>query len=538
MMMLFRRSASRGRDFSDWFWPRGLLLLSLGVLAVPIALWSAFWLRAPWSVAMVVILVAALWTLGHGSDDVALDLPTRRELRATAWWAFVPLALMCFGSGIGGWGYQSSDWNKHNAVLADLVRFEWPVRYMEAPDAVHLTYYTAFYLPAALVGKVFGWTGALVAHQLGALVVMGLLAAWLAWLGGPRVKWIGVVFAGFGGMDYLAAIIGPLLHGGMPQLVPFSREWWEKPILWWAYYAHATELFWVPHTALAGWLGSAILLRGTSPLRTADKGAVSSENWNDLSFDLVACALLPLWSPWAWIGCLVLLGVRVVQQRRTGRSLGVWPWVFMVAVWGMQFGYLMSRLPLPKGVTGVRGYRPSFAAPGLIREFGVSFFSSWLAFSLVEFGVFALLCVLLWRRAKFSSSLAPFLLVSVLMLVALPLFQYGLYNDLLRAAVVPLVVLCLSCVSALRVSSLQGVRALKTVLVVALGIGGLHSIQYAIYFAHTEKEDMKAHRLVHLPNLKKTPTVYGLYAHDHRPQLLTQYIGRDDSVWARWFLKP
>ncbi len=538
MTMSFRRSASpsRGHDFSQWFWPHGLLLLSLGVLAAPIALWSACWLRAPWNIAMVVALGAVLWALARGTTEapLGLDLPTRRELQTTAWWAFVPLALMCFASGIGGWGYQTSDWKKHNAVLADLVRFDWPVRYSEAPGAVHLTYYTAFYLPAAFVGKFFGWTAALVAHQLGSLVVMGLLAAWLSWLVGPRAKWIGLLFAAFGGMDYLAAILSTLLHGGALQLGPLSREWWEKPIPWWAYYAHATELFWVPHTALAGWLGGAILLRGTSPLRNTEATPNANERWNDLSFDLVACALLPLWNPWAWLGCLALLGVRIVQQRRSGQGRAVWPWLFMLGVWAMQFGYLMSRVPLPSGVVGGRGYKPTFTASAFISEFGVRFFTSWLSFSLVEFGVYAILCVLLWRRAKVASPLAPFLWVSVALLLVLPLFQYGLYNDLLRSAVTPLMVVCLACASALRIPTIQRAGALKAVLIGALCIGALHSVQYAIYFVHTEKSD----GLVHLPRLDKTPTVYALYAHDHRPQLLTQYIGRDDSLWARWFLKP
>ncbi|RYX84538.1 hypothetical protein EON83_09305 [bacterium] len=532
--MPFRRSNSpaSGHDFSQWFWPCGLLIVSVAVLATPLILWAAFWLRTPWNVAMVVAVVAALWALARGEDESALDLPTCRDLRMTALWAFAPLALMCFGSGIGGLGYQSGDWKKHNAVLADLVRFEWPVRYSEAPDAVHLTYYTAFYLPAALVGKVFGWTAALIAHQAGALVVMGLMAAWLAWLVGPRARWAGVLFAAFGGLDYLGDKITGLSRGHGFHLKPISNEWWEKPIQWWGYYAHATELFWVPHAALAGWLGCAILLRGTSPLSKQD--GEKSDCWRSLSFDLVTCALLPLWNPWAWIGCLPLLAVRVGQQVRSKRKMALWPWVFVVALWPMQFGYLMSRVPLPAGVAGGRGYKFTFMAPAFIRDYGISFFSSWIAFSLFEFGIFAILSVLLWRRARITSPLMPFLLASVATLVVLPLFQYGLYNDLLRSVVAPLVVVCLACASALRVPLPQRTPALRVFLVVLLCIGGLHSVQYAIYFAHTEKTE----GLVHFPNKDKTPTIYEMYAHDRRPQLITQYVGRDDSLWARWFLKP
>ncbi len=53
-------------------------------------------------------------------------------------------------SGIGGIGFQHYDWNKHNAILSDLVRESWPVGYTYYGRPVALVYYIAYYLPAAL----------------------------------------------------------------------------------------------------------------------------------------------------------------------------------------------------------------------------------------------------------------------------------------------------------------------------------------------------------------------------------------------------
>lgn len=531
------RLASREQGFSQWFWPKGLLFSSLFVLAIPVAMWGAFWLRAPWNLLFVGAIVAALWFLPRGSGNSVLESDTRRELWMTALWAFMPLALMCVVSGIGGIGTQSEDWLKHNAVLADLVRSDWPVHYRYNSTPVHLTYYTAFYLPAAFMGKLGGWGVALAVHQLGSLIVLGLVAAWLSWIMGKRARWVGVLFAAFGGVDYFAAKIVALAHGQPFELAPFSLEWWEKPIPWWGYYSHVTELFWVPHAALAGWLGTVLLLRVVSPL-TARSGGLDA-SWSDVSFDVVTCALLPLWNPWAWLGYLPLLGVRLVQQIRSRRRILIWPWVCLIGLWAMQFGYLMSRISLPAGISGGVGYHPTFTAFEFMRQYGSGvYIETWLGFTFVEFGFYALLCLLLWKTAKAPSPLRPFLVVSALALGLLPLFHYGLYNDLLRSAVAPLAVVCLSCATVLHMPRTRRTSPFKAVLALALCFGALHSAQYAINVMHDVKLSITSHSgLLHQPVLSKMPTVYALFAHDPHPQLITQYMGRDDSTWARWFLK-
>lgn len=61
---------------------------------------------------------------------------------------------VCICSGIGGFVYQSGDWDKHNAVLRDLINYSWPVYYENG--SVMLTYYIAGYLIPAIIGKIFG----------------------------------------------------------------------------------------------------------------------------------------------------------------------------------------------------------------------------------------------------------------------------------------------------------------------------------------------------------------------------------------------
>jgi hypothetical protein len=59
-------------------------------------------------------------------------------------------------SGIGGFGYQHYDWDKHNAVLSDLVHESWPVGYTDYGHPVALVYYIAYYSARRAGGKTLG----------------------------------------------------------------------------------------------------------------------------------------------------------------------------------------------------------------------------------------------------------------------------------------------------------------------------------------------------------------------------------------------
>lgn len=71
---------------------------------------------------------------------------------------FALLFLLFIGymAGWGRWAKQSYDWNKHNAVLSDLIEKEWPVYYENEDEKSMLTYYIGQYMVPALGGKIAG----------------------------------------------------------------------------------------------------------------------------------------------------------------------------------------------------------------------------------------------------------------------------------------------------------------------------------------------------------------------------------------------
>ena len=137
-----RAAAGLKLDLARW---------SLLYLALPHALFLIGWLRW-WIAASLTLLLAAAWLRRPaGSRTVTLG-----GVLFAAGAAFAVL----IQSGVGGFGPQDMDWHKHNAVLMDLIRSPWPVVYEADGDRMALVYYVAYYLPAAVAGKLAGWRAA------------------------------------------------------------------------------------------------------------------------------------------------------------------------------------------------------------------------------------------------------------------------------------------------------------------------------------------------------------------------------------------
>ena len=100
-------------------------------MALPVGLFLAGWLRPPWAVLGVVTLLLGIvsWArrlraTGGAADGWAGQSPSGRWRARFSWWRCV-VALL----GPGGFGTQTWDWAKHNAILKDLVDQPWPVGY-------------------------------------------------------------------------------------------------------------------------------------------------------------------------------------------------------------------------------------------------------------------------------------------------------------------------------------------------------------------------------------------------------------------------
>lgn len=128
-----------------------LILINLLYCYIPLFIFLLGWVKLWIAILVTICLGYFLYKFYAGikeSSSVSIPLPVLIGVG-------LALLVVCVLAGMGNWVLQVPDYNKHNAVLQDLVRFDWPVIY-DKYDTALLTYYIGQYLPPALIGKLAG----------------------------------------------------------------------------------------------------------------------------------------------------------------------------------------------------------------------------------------------------------------------------------------------------------------------------------------------------------------------------------------------
>ncbi len=509
---------------------RALRVLTAAFLGLPVALFLLGWLRpAVAAVALAALGLALAGLVGRRlGAAVATARPVSVPLPALLL-ALVPAATLAVVSGAGGLGPRNWDWAKHDAVLRDLVAQPWPVRYATESGTTALVYYIAYYLPAAAVGKVAGWLAANAVLAATSLVGAVLAVLWLVVLARGAPLLCGSLLAVFSGMDVLGAA---LLSRWPPDLArifgDYHLEWWATH---WQYSSTASLLYFAPGQAIAGWLLAALLVDaaegGRAPVPIAAVLAVGL-----------------LWSPFVVIGVLPL-AIAVLLGR--GRSLAAVTRAQATAanVAGALLGavltlYFASRaLPLALPAR----YHP--AAPAVTRgdlrlmpaELGLgTFLASYAVFMACEFLLLWLLLLREHGAGREDGALRPALLAAGGTLLVLPLFHYGLYNDLvMRASIPALFVLLIAAARALR----RGVATRRrAAIAVVLAVGALYGGN--LLRLHLEWI-YRARRIAFVAPQGSVRSLFQIQLYDPaamRKEFVTQYLGSTDAPFFRLLAPP
>ena len=185
-------------------------------LSLPYLGFFGGWLRHPYSLIAVFVLLIGT---AVGIREAYLACHSAASKGEPPWTAgsilavILPALVLAPLAGVGGWGYQDADWLTQNGVFRDLVNQPWPVIYETSSGPLLQVYYVAFFLPAALVGKLLSWHAA--NHAMFLCFAFGLCVSmlWVRKLSGVGLWWCVPVFLAFSGMD----IIG--------QALRFAGEW-------------------------------------------------------------------------------------------------------------------------------------------------------------------------------------------------------------------------------------------------------------------------------------------------------------------------
>jgi hypothetical protein len=423
--------------------------VAIGYLCLPLVIFLVGWFEWWAALPLVACTLYALRPLIARWPAAGTRLPVTPLQLAVA------VLIGCGWSILGGTDhlvFTNADWHIRDAVLHDLVNSPWPVGYglLDGKETL-LRAPLAYFLPAALVGKVAGLSMAHLAMAvwtaMGAtLFLLQVLSLTRSRVGIAVVVAVVVVF--FSGLD----IVGSLLNDG-PR---FRTDWNITTHLeWWAglyqYSSMTTQLFWVPNHALAGWLIIGLLYR--------DDRFTGIDTL--LPILVVAAAL---WSPLTAIGLLPFVawkaGAHMLQQHSL-RLLHPKVWAPALMVGLPVAGFLtLDPTNIKKGLALSHDGFGDFVMD-LLRQ---------AQFFLLEAG-FIGLAILAIRR---SSEVA----LALLILAVLPFAYLGPGNDLvMRASIPSLAVLAIGASLSLveKAADARGMRK-KVVLGGLLAIGAVTSV--------------------------------------------------------------
>ena len=375
---------------------------ALGYLALPNALFVAGWIFPPLGPLAGLVLALGVVALAR-RRIAAIDPP----LGPVTLLIVAIAALWCVLAGLGHFVYANSDWVVRDAVLLDLVRRPWPVTYSLDGVATVLRAPIGYFLPAALVGKLWGVRAAELALLAWTVVGVSLTFALMLRDRPPlRAALVRIgVFVAFSGMD----VLGMYTHYN-PFQPGDHLEWWAFVF---QYSSQTTQLFWVPNHALPGWIAIAWLL-GQDPRRLP------------LAPAILFVVFVPLWSPLTAIGVAPLFGVAIVRRLLADRFRGA---LATIADWRLLLPLAACVvLVLPYLVAGSDAVASGSNAD--LRWVGEDIVPRVIEFALFEFAGFALL---LLKRDR----LDPLLWTAIVVLLALPFYRFGPYNDLVMRGSIP-----------------------------------------------------------------------------------------------------
>lgn len=384
------------------------LAVALALFGAPTALF-ALTMRAPYAISLgvgalaCIVLGARALATGQG-DFLGAALDARRLL--------VCLALAAFLLLLGGETHlfrPTTDWYLRDAVLADLVKGGFPVVYRVNDADFMLRAPLGMYVLPALAGQIVGLKGAHVAMLAQNALLFGVILYALLSLGRGWTNL--VIVLGFAGVAGLIRFLGYLGSGRIETMIPGNdtTDAWNSLL---QYSGSITQLFWVPNHALPGWLLAVLLLlRARREIDVATVG--------------VAVALLLFWSPLAILPAVpTLVYFTLKAPRETLLARRTW------------LGLIAALLCLPV-VAYVTAASDTVPRPDILGD--EKFWPTYFAFLPVQLGA----AIVVWYlRARAPAEWLALLWVNVALLVALPFFSFGEFNDLvMRGSIASLTIL-------------------------------------------------------------------------------------------------
>ena len=265
--------------------------LSCLYILLPFLIFAAGWMKLYYAVPAVLLLVFCYWKVCKDAPELWFPDITRDNIIRSLFILGV-IAVWVYMSGIGKFVYQNNDHPIRNVLFNILVEYDWPViNYDILPqnvgkfDVTALIYYIGYWLPSAVIGKIFGLRAGYYAQAVWAVLGIALVYYFICARAKKIVVWPLWIFIFFSGLD----IAGVFLTNADIALYEsiWHAEWWSIP---YEYSSMTTQLFWVFNQAIPAWLCTILVW--------------TQKNNRNIVF-ILACCLLT--STFPFVGLLLLV---------------------------------------------------------------------------------------------------------------------------------------------------------------------------------------------------------------------------------------
>jgi hypothetical protein len=230
-------------------------------LFLPFALFVVGWTRLGISIPVLIVMAICFYRMIKSFPELWLPEFTREDVFKVTIILFI-IFIWVYLSGIGKFVFQNQmDHHYRNGIFDMLVAEKWPVVNYSPPieyykEPIALVYYFGFWLPPAIIGKLFGLTAGYFAQAVWALIGIFLfyyliLAKYIQKI----VFWPLFIIIFFSGLD----IVGMYLLGHKLSEISSTEhiEWWAGMF---QFSSMTTQLFWVFNQAVPAWLTTLVLL--------------------------------------------------------------------------------------------------------------------------------------------------------------------------------------------------------------------------------------------------------------------------------------
>lgn len=348
--------------------------------------------------------------------------------------------------------YQTWDQHYRNAILRDLIDFQWPVIY-DTGNA--LVYYYTYWLIPALFGKFLGFTAAnvvlLIQNVLGITLTYLCLCIYIIPRKRTHIWIILVILIFFGGLNEFGYMWIDILGQGTYGM--FNPGGWGDIYYNYGYQYSPNDvlLAWVYNQTIVPWMATMLFL-----LKPDIK-----------YYAFLGLCLLPF-GPLPFIGLFIIMVVSFIVELLRRKNRNIWKEVFSIP----NICAVASILPIFALFYKTNVSANHIGLYEVIDAFGPKHIIFLIVFYLLEFGIYLILI----RRDYKHSSLFLTILISLLII---PHIQLGFGRDFGMRASIPALFILMSLIIRYLINHDIHLKTpvVSCLLVICLTISGLGAVK-------------------------------------------------------------